>query len=186
MGCSVFFAPLIVPGLQLREVSGHVRVDSEGLTMLIPLCHTKCLISVGWLSLSLKYYQKWGLSCGKCWFHTYPIFCITGHQAETSKIKAAQNKSESLSVCSDLPSCYQPGKPRMNSCFSWCNQPLIWMESNGSAEEKTCMCSSWTLVYVVKGSLRGALWSPAMGHTAVARWWFACCREGKPLEFWWP
>lgn len=52
---ALFFAPLIVPSLQLREVNGHALVDSEGLTMLIPLCHTKCLISVGCLSLSLKY-----------------------------------------------------------------------------------------------------------------------------------
>lgn len=51
----MLFAPLIVPGLQLREVSGHALVGFEGLTMLIPLCHTECLISVGCLSLSLKY-----------------------------------------------------------------------------------------------------------------------------------
>lgn len=51
----MFFAPLIVPGLQLREVSRHALVDSEGLAMLMPLCHTKCLIPVGWFNLSLKY-----------------------------------------------------------------------------------------------------------------------------------
>lgn len=44
---------LVIPGLQLGEANGRALVDSEGLTMLIPLCCTEWLISVGWLSLSL-------------------------------------------------------------------------------------------------------------------------------------
>jgi len=99
--CAVLSVPLMIPSLELGEVNGHALVDSEGLTILIPLCSVECLMHVRWPSLSLKNEQKNGAflvvsACG--WFHTYPIFCIAGHQAETSKIKRAQNKSKSLSV----------------------------------------------------------------------------------------
>lgn len=117
MLCVVLSIPLVIPGLQLGEVNGCVLVDSEGLTMLISLCCTEWLISVAWPSLSLKNEQKNGaflVVSAPGWFYVYPVFCIAGHQLEISKIKAAQNESECLSVCSDLPSCHQAGMPRMN------------------------------------------------------------------------